>query len=232
MDDTKSGPVIMVVDGRIGMPLNPDLVGFVKESLERSVPRRDIEETLTGVGWPPDQIRLALARFADAAGYPIPVPRPSISVKPREAFLYAVMFAALFVSAFNLGALLFGFVDLAFPHPDDPSAERTRDGIRWAVSLVVVACPVFLYVAAGIRRAVLSNPSARASRLRQQLTYVTLFIASCVLIGTVAAVVYNFLDGAVTVRFLLKVLVVSAIAGGTFGYYLRELREAEADPET
>ena len=37
---------------------------------------------------------------------------------------------------------------------------------------------------------------------------------------------------AVTVRFLLKVLVVSAIAGGTFGYYLRELREAEADPET
>ena len=95
MDDTKSGPVIMVEDGRIGMPLNPDLVGFVKESLERSVPRRDIEETLTGVGWPPDQIRLALARFADAAGYPIPVPRPSNSVKPREAFLYAVMFAAL-----------------------------------------------------------------------------------------------------------------------------------------
>ena len=214
------------------MPLNPDLVGFVKESLERSVPRRDIEETLIGAGWPPDQIRLALARFAAAAGYPIPVPRPSTSVKPREAFLYAVMFAALFVSAFNLGALLFGFVDLTFPHPDDPSAERARDGIRWAVSLVVVACPVFLYVAAVIRRAVLSNPSARASRLRQQLTYVTLFIASCVLIGTVAAVVYNFLDGAVTVRFLLKVLVVSAIAGGTFGYYLRELREAEADPET
>ena len=120
MDDTKSGPVIMVVDGRIGMPLNPDLVGFVKESLERSVPRRDIEETLTGVGWPPDQIRLALARFADTAGYPIPVPRPSFSVKPREAFLYAVMFAALFVSAFNLGALLFGFVDLAFPHPGRP----------------------------------------------------------------------------------------------------------------
>ena len=214
------------------MALSPDLVGFVRESLERGVSRPDIEAALIRAGWPPDQVAQALARFVDAAGFPIPVPRPSISVKPREAFLYAVMFAALFASAFNLGALLFGLVDLAFPHPEDPPREFTRDGIRWAVSLLVVACPVFLYVAAVIRRTVSSNPSARASRLRQQLTYVTLFIASCVLIGSVAAVVYNFLDGAVTVRFVLKVLTVGAIAGSAFGYFLRDLRAAETDPET
>ena len=214
------------------MALNPDLVGFVRESLARGVTRPDIEETLIRAGWPRDQVAQALARFADAAGYPIPVPRPAVSVKPREAFLYAVMFAALFVSAFNLGALAFGVVDLAFPHPEDPPEAITRDGIRWAVSLLVVASPVFLYVAGVVRRAVRSNPSARASRLRQQLTYVTLFIASCVLIGTVAAVVYNFLDGAVTVRFVLKVLTVGAIAGTAFAYYLRELRAAESDPET
>ncbi len=214
------------------MALNPDLVGFVGESLARGVARPDIEETLIRAGWPRDQVAQALARFADAAGYPIPVPRPAVSVKPREAFLYAVMFAALFVSAFNLGALAFGVVDLAFPHAEDPPEAITRDGIRWAVSLLVVASPVFLYVAGVLRRAVRSNPSARASRLRQQLTYVTLFIASCVLIGTVAAVVYNFLDGAVTVRFVLKVLTVGAIAGTAFAYYLRELRDAESDPET
>ena len=214
------------------MALNPDLVGFVKESLERGVSRTDIETALVGAGWPPDQVAQALARFVDAAGFPIPVPRPSISVKPREAFLYGVMFLALFVSAFNLGALVFGFVDLTFPHPEDPPAEITRDGILWAVSMLVVAGPVFLYVAAVIRRAVSSNPSARASRLRQQLTYVTLFIASCVLLGSVAAVVYNFLDGAVTVRFVLKVLTVGAVAGSAFGYYLRDLRAAENHPET
>ena len=214
------------------MALNPDLVGFVRESLARGVTRADIEETLIRAGWPRDQVAQALARFADAAGYPIPVPRPAVSVKPREAFLYAVMFAALFVSAFNLGALAFGVVDLAFPHPEDPPEAITRDGIRWAVSLLVVASPVFLYVAGVVRRAVRSNPSARASRLRQQLTYVTLFIASCVLIGTVAAVVHNFLDGAVTVRFVLKVLTVGAIAGTAFAYYLQELRDAESDPET
>ena len=214
------------------MALNPDLIGFVKESLERGVSRPDIEAALIRAGWPAHQVGQALARFSDAPGLPIPVPRPAIHVKPREAFLYAVMFLALFVSAFNLGALVFGGVDLAFPHPQDPPEEVTRDGIRWAVSLLVVACPVFLYVAAVIRRAVASDPSARASRLRQQLTYVTLFIASFVLLGSVAAVVYNFLDGAVTVRFALKVLTVGAIAGSAFGYYLRDLRAAETDPET
>lgn len=214
------------------MALNVDLVGFVRESLARGVLRPDVEAALLRAGWPPDQVAQALARFADAAGYPIPVPRPSVSVKPREAFLYAVMFAALFVSAFNLGGLLFGLVDLAFPHPEDPPEEIIRDGVRWAVSLLVVASPVFLYVAAVIRRTVRSNPSARGSRLRQQLTYVTLFIAACVLIGSVAAVVYNFLDGAVTVRFVLKVLTVGAIAGSAFAYFLRDLRDAETDPET
>ena len=214
------------------MALNPDLIGFVRESLARGVSRPDIEAALIRAGWPAHQVGQALARFADAAGFPIPVPRPAVSVKPREAFLYAVMFLALFVSAFNLGALVFGVVDLAFPHASDPPEEFTRDAIRWAVSVLVVACPVFLYVARVIGRTVQSDPTARASRLRQQLTYVTLFIASCVLIGSVAAVVYNFLDGAVTVRFVLKVLTVGAIAGGAFAYYLRDLRDAEADPET
>ena len=60
----------------------------------------------------------------------------------------------------------------------------------------------------------------------------TLFIASFVLLGSVAAVVHNLLDGAVTVRFALKVLTVGAIAGSAFGYYLRDLRAAETDPET
>ena len=213
------------------MALNPDLVEFVKESLGRGIARSDIEDALIGAGWPRDQVRTALLHFADAA-FPVPVPRPTISVKPREAFLYAVLFAVLFVTAYNLGALVFGVVDLTFPHAEDIPAERTRDGIRWAVSLLVVGTPVFLYVARIVGRLVRSNPTARASRVRRQLTYITLFIAAAVLIGDVAAVVYNLLDGAVTARFLLKVLTVAAIAGSTFTYYLRDLREAEADPET
>lgn len=36
--------------------------------------------------------------------------------------------------------------------------------------------------------------------------------------------IYNFLGGELTVRFLLKIATAAIIAGVGFGYYLRELR--------
>ena len=68
--------------------------------------------------------------------------------------------------------------------------------------------------------------------MRRQLTYVTLFIAACALIGDVTSVVYSFLGGELTTRFILKVLTVGLIARAVFGYYLSELRTDEKEPET
>ena len=211
------------------MALSPELVGFVKEGLDRGLPREQITDILTRAGWPADQVRRALAGFADVES-PIPVPRPAVSTRPREAFLYVVMFMALFVSAFNLGAVLFRLIDLALPDPAGMPPEVIRELLRLSVSALVVASPVFAFVTRVIRRGVESQPSSRGSRIRLQLTYLTLFVASCVLVGAVTALVYSFLGGQLTARFVLKSLTVTAIAGGAFGYYLRDLRETERDP--
>ena len=93
----------------------------------------------------------------------------------------------------QLGALLFGFLHLAFPHPEDLPAERTPDLVRWAVSLLVVRRPCSCTCprrapnrAVELERAGVESP--------QRLTYTTLFIASAVLLGDVAAVAYNLLE--------------------------------------
>ena len=52
------------------------------------------------------------------------------------------------------------------------------------------------------------------------------------LIGDVITVVYSFLGGELTTRFVLKVITVGAIAGTAFGYYLSDLRVEEKEPET
>ena len=205
---------------------SPELVGFVREGLGRGLPRERIEDILIRAGWPADQVRRALAGFADV-GSPIPVPRPAVSTRPREAFLYVVMFMALFVSAFTLGAVLFRLIDLALPDPAGLPPEVIRELLRFSVSALVVASPLFAFVARVVRRGVEGQPGSRASRIRLQLTYLTLFVASCVLVGAVTALVYSFLGGELTARFVLKALTVTAIAGGAFGYYLRDLREAE-----
>ena len=211
------------------MALSPELVGFVKEGLDRGLPREQIADILIRAGWPADQVRRALAGFADVES-PIPVPRPAVSTRPREAFLYVVMFMALFVSAYALGAVVFGLIDLALPDPAGMPLEVIRELLRLSVAALVVASPVFAFVTRVIRRGVEAQPSSRRSRIRQQLTYLTLFIASCVLVGAVTALVYSVLGGELTARFVLKSLTVTAIAGGAFGYYLRDLRQAERDP--
>ena len=214
------------------MALNQDLIAFVKDGLQRGLARADIEAVLLRAGWPPEQVRRALAGFADIE-FAIPVPRPIPTVSAREAFMYVLMFTTLFVSAYNLGDLLFDIIDRRFPDPVSPRGEVfTLQSIRWALSALIVAFPIFLWMAWLIARLVQADPTKRASRIRRRLTYITLFVAACVLIGDVITVVYSFLGGELTTRFVLKVITVGAIAGTAFGYYLSDLRVEEKEPET
>jgi hypothetical protein len=95
---------------------------------------------------------------------------------------------------------------------------------------LIVAFPVFIFVSHRISRAVEKDPSKRASGVRKWLTYATLFIAASVLIGDTTTLVFNVLGGELTIRFILKVITVGAIAGVVFGYYLWDLRKEEREP--
>jgi hypothetical protein len=211
------------------MAVNEELSGFLKEGLERGLPREELEEVLLETGWPPDQVRGALGAFADVT-FPIPVPRPKPYLSAREAFVYLVLFSTLYVSAFSLGSLIFELINRAFPDPSADLAftlERSRQAIRWSISLLVVTFPVFAFVSWSNDRAVRDDPARRLSKVRRWLTYLTLFVAAGILIGDVTGIVYNLLSGEMTTRFVMKVLTVAAIAGSAFGYFLMDLRKEE-----
>src|SRR2546425_923538 len=119
---------------------------FVREALARGCTREDVERAMLAAGWTQEQARSALGAYA-AIDFPIPVPRPRPYLSAREAFLYLVLFNTLYVSAYNLGTLLFQFINRAFP---DPAAgawnEYSDTAVRWSVSSLIVAFPVYLYV--------------------------------------------------------------------------------------
>lgn len=210
------------------MATNDDLTAFVKDALGRGLARTQIEDALRQAGWPPQEIGAALSAFAPV-DFPIPVPRPRISLSAREAFLYLLQFSTLYTVAYNLGRLLFQFVNRALPDPADGPYQFTSATIRWSVSALIVAFPVFMFVSSVNARAVRANPWIRGSAVRRWLTYVTLFGAACTLIGDVMSLVYSALGGELTTRFVLKVAIVGAIAGTIFWYYLSDLRMDEKD---
>lgn len=202
-----------------------DLSGFVHDALTRDIPRDRVESALIEAGWPREKVERALEEFADVEGFPLPVPRPRPYLSAREAFLYLLLFTSLFLAAFNLGAILFELIEKALPDPAGPAYSARS--LRWGVSFVVVSFPLFLYLTVRMERELKSDPAKRASKVRRWLTYLTLFVAAGFLVGDLVALIFQFLEGELTGRFLLKILVVAAIAGTAFTYYLNDLRKEE-----
>ena len=198
-----------------------DLTTFVKDALTRGVSRGEIEDILLKAGWSTRQVSDALATFADVT-FTIPVPKPRPYTDAREAFLYGLLLMALALTAYHLGMLIFRFIEQAFPLPND--VRTLREATRWPIAVLVVALPVFLYVSRLVNRDVRLDPSRRASKNRTQVTYVTLFVCAAVVIGVLAGVVYEFLGGELTTRFILKSLTAAVIAAAIFAYYLRDMR--------
>ena len=208
------------------MAVNEELVAFVKDALGRDVPRREIEGVLTSAGWAVPEVRAALATFADV-DFPVPVPRPQPYMDARDAFLYLTLFTALYVSAYSLGSLLFQLINAAFLDPAAATSPGVESAMRWSIASLIVAVPVFLYLSRLTSREVRLDPAKRGSRIRRQLTYLTLFVGALVVTGDVITLIYNGLGGELTVRFVLKGLTVGGIAGGIFGYYLWDVNADE-----
>jgi hypothetical protein len=204
------------------------LESFVKEALQSGSTKKDIAKALEGAGWPTSQITNALDAFADAS-FPVPVPKPRPSLSARDAFLYLVMFSTLYFGAWNLGSLLFSFIDRAFPDPANGNYGWYFDAQRWSTAAVIIAFPVFFFLARYVGQQIQRNPFKRLSPARRWLTYLTLFVASASLLGDTTTLIYNLLGGDITTRFILKVLVVAAIAGSAFTYYLLDLRKEEKE---
>lgn len=212
------------------MAVSDDLLGFVKDGLAQGISRDEIEKVLLAAKWPAADVRAVLARFADV-DFPVPVPQPKPYLSAREAFLYLLLFGTLYFCASNLGTLLFQLIDLAFPDPEASEYARNAipDTIRWTVSSLVVATPVFIFMAWYTAREIRRDPSKRASKIRRWLAYLTLVVTAAVLIGDLTTLVYTLLSGDLTVRFMLKVLTVGVTAGSIFMYYLRDLRQDEIE---
>jgi hypothetical protein len=207
---------------------NSTLDAFVKAALDRGLSRESISGVLVSAGWTRREVDDALSGYA-TTDFGMAVPRPRAYVSARETFLYIVLFILLGVVAWNLGSLLFALVDIAFPDRLDADymAEVRETQIRYAISGLVVGAPVFGWLALHIRKQRRTNPAMQRSRVRKWLTYLALVIAACALIGDATALVYNFLSGELSARLAMKLLVIAAIAGGVFFYFIQDAEKGD-----
>ena len=147
----------------------------------------------------------------------------------KDFFLYLSGFVALYASAISLISLLFAMVNKLFPDNLDGMYYYGYDGyssgIRLAIATLIIIFPVYLFIAAYLNRYLLAYPDKKEIGVRKWLTYLTLFVTSATVITDLIILLNTFLEGEITTRFILKVLVVLVVAGSVLWYYIYDLKK-------
>src|SRR5262249_34958410 len=120
--------------------VDPDLHAFVRDALTRGAGRDEIRKALRDARWPEDEIESELAAWHDA-GLPLPVPRRRVGLSPREAFLYLLMFVALYLVAYHTGSVFWALAERTWPDAavDDRVWDRMSGSMRFSVGCVLGA---------------------------------------------------------------------------------------------
>jgi len=145
-------------------------------------------------------------------------------VTPKDFFLWAGAMVALYASVVALITLLFSYIDYAYPDALAYYVDPYSGSMRFAIASLIVLAPTFLILMRIIRRDIEANTQKNDLWIRRWALYFTLFIAGSSLVIDLITLINFFLNGDVTTRFVLKVLVVFLVAGGFFMHFLADLR--------
>ena len=224
--------------------MDEKLIQFVEHAREKGLDHGTIRQLLLSSGWKDREIagvfcsrdlELPIPEPARVAAPPAQAARRSGSVWPRrarDAFFHLLTFGALFTTTTSVILLFFTYIDFALPDPAWRTSyariQQTLSLVRAQVAIIVVAFPIFLTLWHFLLREVRRFPERIA--IRRWLGYMTIFVGSLALAGDVITLIYFLLEGQLTMRLVLKALVLFLIAGGLVVYLLLTFRsEAEAE---
>ncbi|HUO04360.1 MAG TPA: DUF5671 domain-containing protein [Candidatus Binataceae bacterium] len=141
-----------------------------------------------------------------------------------DIFIHLFAVIALYIAITAVIESLFGFIAIAFPDPLDWQWSQPHETIRYSLAFLIIFFPAYCWAWRQIESDLTVNPGKRRLRARTFPIYLTLCLAGLIILSDLAYLVYYFLDGDLTVRFLLKVGALMAVAGSVMWFYLNALR--------
>ena len=198
------------------------LTQFVHDARAAGHGSDSIRDALRQAGWRNSETAQALAAWADVPGLP-PVPRPRPYLSAREALLFGLLFVSLGVISFCTCQLGFTLIDRALP---DGGGNIHAGGVRMAVATLLTFVPLFLLLNHRVGRIDARDRPSGRSLVRRWLAAVSLLVAALFLLGDLAVTIFALLNGELTLRFILKALLVAVMSALVLAYYRDEMDDA------
>ncbi|MDB5237349.1 MAG: hypothetical protein JWL88_451 [Parcubacteria group bacterium] len=148
---------------------------------------------------------------------------PTAKTSPKDFFLWAGVIIALYGSISALIALLFEYINYAFPDALAGYSDPYGGPVRIAMAAVIVLVPTLVLLLRIIRGSIEHEPGKANIWVRRWALGLTLFIATVTILIDLITLINTFLGGEITTRFELKVLIVLLIAAGVFMHFLADM---------
>ena len=144
----------------------------------------------------------------------------------KDFFLWAGAMLFLYASIVAFITLLFSYINYVFPDALNYYSQNPYDsGMSYQMAMLIVLVPLFLVLMRLIRRDIEQDESRADLWVRRWALYLTLFVAGVTVAADLVTLLYYFLSGQdLTVRFLLKVLVVLLVASAGFMHFLADIK--------
>lgn len=144
-----------------------------------------------------------------------------------EFFVYLVNFLSLGFLTTGIGAILFQTINKFIRETDSIgiwSSTISQESAKYGVASVFVAGIIFFIIARLINNFLKEEKIEEQSASRKWITYIVLFIAVAIMVGSLINLVFRFLDGELAIKFILKIISVLALSGSVFVYYFYDLK--------
>lgn len=143
---------------------------------------------------------------------------------PKDFFLQLGIIITLYVSIVALISFLFSVINISLP---DKSAYY-YDGssaLAWSMSVFIVVYPVLVYLLVKTNKYLIASPERKEVTIKKWATYLTIFLTALTIVIDLIVLMFTFLQGEqLTLRFILKVLVVVVVALTVFWASMKELQ--------
>jgi hypothetical protein len=208
--------------------MSEKLQAFIRHARAKGLDHGTIRTLLLAAGWKERDIAGGIV----AEGLEMSVPEPAGKNSARDAFLYSLTFTALYLTVWAAIVLFYTYLDYLYPDPawGEAGVDAVLDVVRYAIAAAIIAFPLFVLVTAILERTVLKDPDSQVHPVQKWFTYMTVFLAAAVTLGDVITLLFYFLDGALTTRFVLKAVVLLVIAEVVLSYYVLSPRPGKPRP--
>ncbi len=145
---------------------------------------------------------------------------------PKDFFLWTGALLTLYGGVVAFIALIFDYINYTFPDTvlNHGFVDPYQGGVAYEMATLIVLTPVLLILMRLIRRNITLDSTRSEVWVRRWGLFLTVFLAGATVVVDLIVLLTAFLNGEdMTIRFLLKVLVVLLVASAGFMHFMADL---------